>query len=461
MAGGLLRFAARLCLRLGSRRRSRHTVSRDMPLAVTGTLRRETREHGPQGKRSADMPREPIVRSLFRATVVALSAALVTACKTLPLPQPIAPAAPQASSSCAAPPWMNPMIGGNDLGAIPAQLAADRENFGKALGLIIQSFRSQISPTVGHAETRISVSDLKSFASNVHDILRKANTPSTGSLSRADASLFPDALAYYLRALFQGQYVDRFGNKLAAPTIVSTISDSDITSVLDVLLDAIGDYLWRSPVWVDNADNPTKFYPAALVSGANSEDNGLPRLATSSTTPAGAAGASGSQARAPGASTGASTPSLEPTALAFNRDPTVQKDHPEVIDNAHGTVTWADLRWTPIVALEPPGTDTGCGLDERKLEVVEYVSQLAGQEASAVTGFSLGSFGGWGFSLGPYLKFSIGDNQTLQAIARALLSKAAERLIAEAAYRAAFYVDDNDTSFAKMAAQMPALAPLK
>lgn len=360
-----------------------------------------------------------------------------------------------------APPWMSPVIDDGDLQAIRAQLSADQNDFDSALGLIIQSFRNQISPQRGRAQTHVRVSELKSLATNIHDILKKSQAASADTLSRANVSLFDDALGYYLHALFQGKYVDRFGNKLTAPTIVSTVSDSDITSVLDVLLDALGDYLWRSPIWVDSTTNPTKFYPAALVNGASSEDNGLPRIATSSPTPASAGGASGSGTHAAGSSTGTSTALLEPTALAFNRDPTVQKDHPEIINNANGTVTWADLRWTPIVALEAPGTDTGCGLDERKLEVVEYISQLAGQEASTVTGLSLGSFGGWGFSLGPYLKFSVGDNQTLQAIARALLSKSAERLVAEATYRAAFYVKDNNMSFAQMAAQMPTLPPLK
>jgi hypothetical protein len=196
-----------------------------------------------------------------------------------------------------------------------------------------------------------------------------------------------------------------------------TIGDSEIAGALSVFIDVVMDYALRSPVWVDDINKPTKYYPADI----------------DATSPAATAAAP------PGPAPAAAIP----TAVAFNKLG-VFEHHPTgypSFGNANDMTTWT---WTPILQIS---RSTGpCLINERKLQVTEFVAQLAGKEASGITGLLLGSFGGWGVSLGVFGKFSVGDNQTLQVVARTPLSKIAERIAAEEVYRATYYVSDEDRS---------------
>jgi hypothetical protein len=81
----------------------------------------------------------------------------------------------------------------------------------------------------------------------------------------------------------------------------------------------------------------------------------------------------------------------------------------------------------------------------------------AGKEAGAVTGVTLGTFGGFGLSLGVFGKVSVGDNKTLQGIAQTMLAKVAERITAEASVRAVYYFDDRDKLVSEIIDQLPKL----
>jgi hypothetical protein len=264
----------------------------------------------------------------------------------------------------------------------------------------------------------IGVKQFQNFARNLHGqlqftagrlfVARQAPEVSTG-LSSANLerlALFEDALGYYFTQLFRGQYVDRFGNTLPAPAISRTIGDSEIAATLSVLVDTIIDFSVRSPVW-SYGKNPPIYYPAAYASAST---------------------------------TGAvATKSPVPTAVAFMNDTTMMnhyKDDPQF------------RKWVVLKKLTTdPKNPNPCGVDALKFQIIEYVSQLAGQKADGITGLALGNFGGFGFSLGYFGKVSVGDNQTLQVMARTLIARVAERIAAELAYRAVYQLDDTNLRF--------------
>jgi hypothetical protein len=150
--------------------------------------------------------------------------------------------------------------------------------------------------------------------------------------------LLDEALGFYFTQLFEGKYVDGFGNTLQAPTVSMTITDSEIGGVLSVLVDVIMDYVLRSPVWVDNVNvnSAPKFYPADYASTSS------PGSAVSIPTPPAAKPATA--AAAP------TSQSLVPTAVAFNQE--LINDYaknPADFPYSPGTksdgMTW---RWTPL-----------------------------------------------------------------------------------------------------------------
>jgi len=251
----------------------------------------------------------------------------------------------------------------------------------------------------------ISAWDLRQFAMAIHARLLPEVTRAPLSqaavdpVSEDETRLFEDALGFYFTRLFRGDYIDRFGHRLTAPAVSRTVGDSDIASTLGVLIDAVVDFAVRAPVWTDSATKPAVYYPAEYAS--------------------------------PGGG-------LVPTAVAFTMDATMRAQY---ANNAHFR------NWILLKAIPEPGAAAGCGMDRRKLEVVAYLAQLAQQKASGITGIALGSAGGFGFSLGAFGKISVGDNQTIQVVARTVLSIAAERIAAELAYRAAYTVPDQDLVF--------------
>ena len=319
------------------------------------------------------------------------------------------------------------------LQAVHDRLLTDEHAFDALIRLISTAIDSRVFKNPNVRPSTISSDDIKDVISNLREAVVKTRVATASATPVPDDfPMFEDALGFYYTQLFQGKYIDRFGNKLTAPTVSMTIGDSEIAGGLSVLIDIIMDYALRSPVWVDDIKKPTKYYPADI-------DATMP-----------------SSASAGGAAPATAAPALIPTAIAFNKLG-VSETHPAgypSFGNANDLTSWT---WTPIL---PIGTTTGpCTIDQRKLQVTEVVAQLVGQEASGITGLTLGNFGGWGFSLGVFGKFSVGDNQTLQVVARTLLSKIAERITAEEVYRAAYYVSDKNKTVGEILDQLPKIKP--
>jgi hypothetical protein len=87
-----------------------------------------------------------------------------------------------------------------------------------------------------------------------------------------------------------------------------------------------------------------------------------------------------------------------------------------------------------------------CGIDALKAKAVQYIANTAGTKASSIGGLIGGSFGGLHFGFGILGKFSVGDNQTLNALVKSLLGKGFERAGEETSYRTLYWIryDGND-----------------
>jgi hypothetical protein len=76
-----------------------------------------------------------------------------------------------------------------------------------------------------------------------------------------------------------------------------------------------------------------------------------------------------------------------------------------------------------------------CGITPLKAQAISYLSHAAGAKAALLGGLVSGSFGGFEVGLGFLGKFSFGDNQTLQTVVKASLTRMGERTAEEASYR--------------------------
>lgn len=317
-------------------------------------------------------------------------------------------------------PWQTPeQLAGRTIDAatdavdiIEIRLNADDPAIGAVLRPVLNTIRGNIGgggPAPTYDAPDISVWDLREFAKSIHAVLLPTTpTPPVAPGVTLDPKildevhLFEDALGFYFTRLFRGDYVDRFGDTMTAPAVSRTVGDSEIASTLGVLIDVMVDFAVRSPVWTDPVTQQ-----AAASQGP--------------------------------------TANLVPTAMAFTMDPTMQAHYG---GNAHFA------NWILPLAMPDPRAASGCGMDQQKLEIVRYFAQLAQQKASGVTGIALGSAGGVGVALGAFGKVSVGDNQTVQLIARTVLSIAAERIAAELAYRAVYTVPDDGLAFSGIMEQV-------
>jgi hypothetical protein len=97
----------------------------------------------------------------------------------------------------------------------------------------------------------------------------------------------------------------------------------------------------------------------------------------------------------------------------------------------------------PIAPLLASATDAEtetCGITVLKAQAIQYVAQTAGSRASALGGTVGGSFGGISVGLGVLGKFSLGDNKTLQTLAKTALQVTVARAGEEASYRTLYWI---------------------
>ena len=339
------------------------------------------------------MSRSPIL--VLSSLVLALALA---GCGTMPTRQLIADVVPLRESlltACPAPP--------SDAVEDRIEAVKARLHQHPVVDFVVDAIRIGVSPQQSRAEEIRKLHDLnantvKDFGQRIHERffshdLDRESAKADLAATRARVEEFNQVLVAYVSAYVDGKYVDRFGNTLPTPAISRTVGNTEIAGVLSVIIDAVGDYVVRGPIWTD----PTGkiFYPAAF--------NGA--------------------------------------APDLTKDPKATPLKPTVVDMKLKSKGQGDDEGTPLI--KPlPLVASGCGIDEPKAQAIEYLGQTAALKAAMVGGISGGSFGGFGVSLGAFGKVSVGDNQTVQVVIKTVLAKVAERVAADAAYRVLYKVPD-------------------
>ena len=248
----------------------------------------------------------------------------------------------------------------------------------------------------------LNASLLKDFGERIQERFLKHDLQGTATQSAeakarllADVHEFNQVLVAYVSAYVDGKYVDRFGTVLPAPAVSRTIGNTEIAGVISVIIDAVGDYLVRGPVWTEKGDRGPLYYPASFSKDAADLALKDPKA-----------------------------PPLEPTVVGVRIKAAGQ--------GGEGS---------PLI--QPlPLVDEGCGITKDKARAIEYLGQTAALKASMVGGITGGSFGGFGASFGAFGKISVGDNQTVQVVIKTVLGKVAERVAADAAYRVFYRLPD-------------------
>ena len=97
----------------------------------------------------------------------------------------------------------------------------------------------------------------------------------------------------------------------------------------------------------------------------------------------------------------------------------------------------------PVLNLQPSTTDQqteACGITALKAKAIQFIATTAGTRASSLAGTVGGSFGGINIGLGVLGKLSIGDNKTLQTLAKTSLALTFNRAGEEASYRVLYMI---------------------
>jgi hypothetical protein len=114
----------------------------------------------------------------------------------------------------------------------------------------------------------LSNGDFKNFAYTVRTLLSspeiaiggaQTDHPVVSAANTGDTVTFKNAFVSYFSAYYAGNFVDRFGTKLAKPKLSLTISDTEIGDVVQIMWELIYDYALRTPVWSDG----TLYYPGS------------------------------------------------------------------------------------------------------------------------------------------------------------------------------------------------------
>lgn len=167
----------------------------------------------------------------------------------------------------------------------------------------------------------------------------------------------------YYRHYIKGDFVTRFGAKLAKPEIGKTIGNDTLTGVLTVFLEAVSDLALQTPVFKTTKDGKDVYFP-----GQSKEI---------------------------------------PTSVA--------------------------LEITPVEAIAE--NSEVCGVTKREAEAIAWLSNLAEDKSSILSGLALESLSGIELSLIIGGDFAIGDNETLAVLVKAFAGVTSKRVAEYGAYK--------------------------
>jgi hypothetical protein len=228
---------------------------------------------------------------------------------------------------------------------------------------------------VGKVSTsRIGLRDLKGFTEVVQDsqFHPKIVPPAERPPPGAKAKPTQNTFATYFVDYYEGNFYDRLGNAITKPTISAQIPDSDISSALSVLIEYLIDLIDPTPVLGDkDLDSSTNRPP-------------------------------------------------DDTQYYPTRSGAKSTHVPEALKA--GLSNYKNI------------ANNQCGVTTKNAVVLYDAASAAGDSVSAVSGLVSQSWGGVGFSIVGFLKFSIGDNQTLGIIVKTAASRVASRAALASAY---------------------------
>jgi hypothetical protein len=373
-------------------------------------------------------PTQPMPADMQSAMAIGTNAARATA-KVDYCTANAAPAASEAAMKTQITDMITSMMSPSGSGSAPLVEGGVAINIAKMIGQAAFNGYKTGRAMAGMREQDTNDSDLqpgtigpfglRNFGRNLHNrymhpAMQSAMT-GADTADQTNSTPFWRGLGDYYESYFDGEFVDRFGNKLAKPGLgtstkdgasqTATVTDTDIAGAVAVFIEYVADRVVSTPVWVSETDD----------TGAMAKDNALYYY--------------------PGGTTD------EPTAASLGFTKALLLDGEPASKQLPGEPT-----------ARTPAPPEGLGITKLKARVIRYISDAAGTEADVLGGAVAGTFGGVGVAFGPFGKLSFGDNQTLQTLLKSALAhaftRAAEQVGCEIISRIS--VPDIPTDEAKM-----------
>jgi hypothetical protein len=327
-------------------------------------------------------------------------ASLLTACTAVDVTQLQPKVSPDIKAECGVPPApgstearaMNPNAIANAIARAEKRLPTELRDDKVVAAIFSLSLNTTALTTTQVNDVPLDISTLPSTNYNLtyDDLKQFSNTVSSTYLKPTATSLpsekntgttSSDPFDIYFRNYFAGTFYDRYGVNVSKPSLSLNINDAEINGALTMIIE----YL------LDSVDQTTPVFGDASTPPAPDGDT-VPEP-------------SGTVTFYPGAV------KYQPTAYAAGLAKYVYA---------------------------PP--DAPCGITIEKVKFMGEVAKAAGASGNLISGLSVGSFGGLGFSLFGFIKFSFGDNKTLSNAAQTLASRLAMRAAYDAMYPIVLHV---------------------
>ena len=312
----------------------------------------------------------------------------------------------------------------------------------------------------------LSTRDFRDFHSQIAEhMLRHTKAKSnrlqatmSSAEANADAAFWTDFKSYYSQ-YFDGTFVDYFGSKYAQPSISTTISDTDLGSMISVFFEFLFDEAAKTPLWVvgdgriGTIANTSTVTVAGDVATSSGWKKGLivfnilePTDNAATFAPAGTIPTTPSATKignlSYSGSTGKTTVTLDPALKELPTNMQIHlvvssdgKYYPAKTANAPSRLTTLKNNPPALRYINLKTPNAGCGMTVPKAEAINFMAQTFSTAGSTAAGTIVGTVGGLGVSFGLFGKVSVGDNKAVTAAVQAAIAQIVKRLTVEATYR--------------------------
>ena len=273
---------------------------------------------------------------------------------------------------------------------LPADLAQTN-----AMRKLVNAIDASIAGNEDRAQVKFSKDDLVGFAdASVLLASRYFDTsPDDASGDRALGDVdFARTLRHYLLKYTKGEFINRSGGKVAKPQIDLTIGNDTIVGLTTVVLEAIYDFAFRTPVLVEQKVKTVKKEAWAPIDPPANMDPG-----------------------------------------EYFRKVYVEKRTIEISyftkDNKAPTALSANPALQGSIV-----ADGEIGITRDELKAIQFVSNLSGEQSKALSGILFRTFGDVQIAFGVGAHVSVGDNETLAKLLDTLTEVSSRRVAEAVAY---------------------------